>query len=479
MLQFKKQKTVFQYFKHVMQKEIYEIISSINKHGVVWFNQASTYLWKGQIKNTSFQNSLSKICSPLDSEQISILQKSFHSSDDKGLLNQVKSLSLMNSKKNNFFNLQELKKLNIYPGKTVYYTNRYSNEVYTIGDSVTAAWKKGSRFYNATITKIYTNKYNQQIACDVQYEDGDAERKVKLKYIRITHFYEPMIVKEIKHNKLIIVDDLHFGEEILLDINSSLLSRIIPKTIHVHKGDTECEIEAGFANKILTAYAKEQHVRIGYNSISKLFDKDTKNSNVFVVTWKDVNRGEIISTCSDNIKITLCNINNISKDSPNLLQLCDVSNNIQVKLKKYENNISIYSFNNHRDCKDIINLTTHIQKTKGLPCDRKWLFHPCKKESVMKLIRKNTNFALCTNDKKKTIGFQLFENTNFIDSSLQKDACFLICDVLVGGKCSGNVHKPCIKYRTLVDPKNTNKLTKPWVYMETDVDIPYVVIVRK
>ena len=145
-----------------------------------------------------------------------------------------------------------------------------------IGDNVTAAWKKGPKFYNATITKIYTNKYNQQTACDVHYEDGDAERKVKLKYIRITHFYEPMIVKEIKNNKLIIVDDLHFGAEILLDINSSLLSRIIPKTIYVHKGNTKCEMEAGFANQILTAYAKQQHVQMSYNSISKLFDKDKK-----------------------------------------------------------------------------------------------------------------------------------------------------------------------------------------------------------
>ena len=130
MLQSKKQKTVFQYFKHVMNKEIYEIISSMNKHGIVWFNQASTYLWKGKIKNASFESALSKICSPLDSKQISTLQKSFHNPDDKDLLNKVKSLALLDSKKNNFFNLHELKKLNIYPGQTVYYTNRYVKTVY-------------------------------------------------------------------------------------------------------------------------------------------------------------------------------------------------------------------------------------------------------------------------------------------------------------------------------------------------------------
>ena len=85
--------------------------------------------------------------------------------------------------------------------------------------------------------------------------------------------------------------------------------------------------------------------------------------------------------------------------------------------------ISIHLINNG-DCKNIVDLTTQIQKMKGLSCDRKWLFHPCGKESVMKLMRKNTNFALSKNDKKKTIGFQLFENTNFVDSSLEKKILF-------------------------------------------------------
>ena len=91
----------------------------------------------------------------------------------------------------------------------------------------------------------------------------------------------------------------------------------------------------------------------------------------------------------NNITITLDNITNISNDSPTLIQLGDVSKNIQLKLKKYENDITIYSFNGNGDCKDIVDLATEMQQLKGLSSDRKWLFHPCGKESVMKLIKKN------------------------------------------------------------------------------------------
>ena len=85
-----------------------------------------------------------------------------------------------------------------------------------------------------------------------------------------------MIVKEIKNKKLIIVDDLHFGTEIPIDIDSSLLSQIIPKTIYEHVGNKKYEIDTEFAKKILTSYAKQQNAQINYNSISKIFGKDKK-----------------------------------------------------------------------------------------------------------------------------------------------------------------------------------------------------------